>query len=134
MRGLSGERAGHPRPQAWPRAGGYLFEDLDFEYLFDADMDGVEDDPLAHKTSNIDVRPLAAWFTPFNTRSRVHPYARDLNEPDQPTCTTSPVPLSTATFTRAVVLTQMPQTVNGLDPVNELVAAARRHARTNRTG
>jgi hypothetical protein len=59
--------------QSWTTLSEYLFEDLDFEYLFDADMDGVEDDPLAHKTSSIDVRPLADWFAPFNIGARVHP-------------------------------------------------------------
>jgi hypothetical protein len=41
--------------QSWTTLSEYLFEDLDFEYLFDADMDGVEDDPLAHKTSSIEL-------------------------------------------------------------------------------
>lgn len=118
--------------QSWTTLSEYLFEDLDFEYLFDPDMDGIEDDPLAHKTSGIDVRPLAEWFAPFNTDSRVHPYAVDLHEHDQPDL----FDLTQSDDhchhpTSAIALTQMPQTVDGLDPVSDLVAAARRDARTH---
>jgi hypothetical protein len=58
---------------------GYLFEDLDFEHLFSEEMDGVEDDPLAGKTSGLDIRPFRDWFVPFNPDSLVHPYAVDLD-------------------------------------------------------
>jgi hypothetical protein len=117
--------------QAWTTLSEYLFEDLDFEYLFDADMDGVENDPLAHKTSNIDVRPLADWFTPFNIGLQVHPYAVKVHERDQPGL----FDLTQSDdhghhLTHPVALGEMPATVDGLDPVSELVAAARRHART----
>ena len=57
----------------------YLFEDLDFEHLFSDEMDGVEDDPLAGKTSGLDIRPFRDWFVPFNPDSLVHPYAVDLD-------------------------------------------------------
>jgi hypothetical protein len=111
----------------------YLFEDLDFEYLFDAQMDGVEDDPLAHKTSNIDVRPPAHWFAPFHAGSRVHPYALERHEPDLPDL----FDLTQSAdhghhLTHPVALTEMPEAVDGRDPVSELVAAARRDARTHR--
>jgi hypothetical protein len=118
--------------RSWTTLSEYLFEDLDFEYLFDADMDGVEDDPLAHKTSSIDVRPLADWFAPFNRGSRVHPYAVELHERDQPDL----FDLTRSDdhghhLTRPVALTEMPGTVDGLDPVSDLVAAARRDGRTH---
>ncbi|MEO8888472.1 MAG: hypothetical protein ABI429_04165 [Jatrophihabitantaceae bacterium] len=96
-------------------------------------MDGVEDDPLAHKTSSIDVRPLAAWFAPYNSGSRVHPYSVEVHERDQPELFDL-----TGTdddgdhFTRAVALIEIPATVDGFDPVSDLVAAARRDARTHR--
>ena len=118
--------------QSWTALSEYLFEDLDFEYLFDADMDGVEDDPLAHKTSRIDVRPLADWFAPFNTGSRVHPYAVELHERDQPDLfDLTRTDDDGHHLTRPVALTEMPQTLDGLDPVSDLVAAARRDARTH---
>jgi hypothetical protein len=118
---------------SWTALSEYLFEDLDFEYLFDADMDGVEDDPLAHKTSGIDVRPLAAWFAPFNIGARVHPYAVELHGRDQPVLfDMTRTDEGGHHLTSAVSLTEMPQTVDGLDPVSDLVAAARRDARTHR--
>jgi hypothetical protein len=118
----------------WTDLSEYLFEDLDFEYLFDADMDGIEDDPLAHKTSNIEVRPLSEWFAPFNTDSRVHPYAVDLNERDEPVLYDLTGSAEHGEHvTRTVVLTEMPNTVKGLEPVSDLVAAARQDARTHRT-
>jgi len=117
---------------AWSTLSEYLFEDLDFEYLFDTDMDGVEDDPLAHKTSNIEVRPLADWFAPFNPGSRVHPYAVDLHVRAQPVL----FDLTRSDddghhLTRPVALDEMPAIVDGLDPVSHLVAASRRDARTH---
>src|SRR5207244_1522846 len=83
------------------------------------------------KTSSIDVRPLADWFVPFNIGARVHPYAVELNGRDQPDL----FDLTQSDndghhLTRGVALTEMPETVDGLDPVSDLVAAARRDART----
>ncbi len=119
--------------QSWTALSEYLFGDLDFEYLFDADMDGVEDDPLAHKTSGIDVRPLADWFVAFNPGAWVHPYALQPHDRDQPDL----FDLTQSDddghhLTRPVALTQLPGMVDGLDPVSDLVAAARRDPRTHR--
>ncbi len=117
--------------QSWTALSEYLFEDLDFEYLFDAEMDGVEDDPLAHKTSSMEVRPLADWFTPFNVGSRVHPYAVELNRRDRPDLfDLTRIDVDGHHLTRAVALTEMPETVIKLDPISDLVASSRRDART----
>lgn len=52
-----------------------LLEDLDFEDLFDEEMDGIEDDPARQATMGIYVPGVADWFSPFNDYSVVHPYA-----------------------------------------------------------
>jgi hypothetical protein len=96
-------------------------------------MDGVEDDPLAHKTSSIDVRPLADWFAPFNIGARVHPYAVELHGRDQPDLfDLTRTDDDGHHLTSPVALGEMPETVDGLDPVTDLVAGARRDARTHR--
>jgi hypothetical protein len=51
-----------------------LLEDADFEYLYDDDMDGLEDDPATQAALGVDVVPIADWFTPFNDTRVVHPY------------------------------------------------------------
>jgi hypothetical protein len=119
--------------QSWTTLSEFLFEDLDFEYLFAADMDGVEDDPLAHKTTSIDIRPFADWFAPFNVGSRVHPYAVELDGREQPALFDLTGSAEDGQhLTEPVPLTELPATVDGLDPVSDLVAAARREARTRR--
>jgi hypothetical protein len=52
-----------------------LLEDLDFESLFDDDMDGIEDDPARQAAWGLTVPNVVDWFTPFNDHSVVHPYA-----------------------------------------------------------
>jgi hypothetical protein len=118
---------------SWTDLSEYLFEDLDFEYLFEPDMDGIEDDPIAHKTSGIEVHALSEWFAPFNTDSRVHPYALDLTERGEPVLyDLTGRAEDSEHFTRTLALTEMPNTVTGLEPVSDLVAAARQDARTHR--
>lgn len=112
----------------WAEAlGQYLFEDLDFEYLFSDEMDGVEDDPLAGKTSGIEVRAFGDWFVPFNTDSLVHPYAIDLDTrapevydltQDGPGALADPARLPPAV-----------PPITGFGPVSEQVALARADAR-----
>lgn len=99
-------------------------------------MDGVEDDPPAHKTRSIDDQPLAGWFAPFNIGARVHPYAVELHGRDQPALfDLTRTDDDGHHLTRPVALGQMPETVNGLDPVSELVAAPPpRHAHPPRKG
>lgn len=52
-----------------------LLEDTDFQYLFEADMDGIEDDPASQAAMGIEVSDVTAWSSPFNQDSIVHPYA-----------------------------------------------------------
>lgn len=52
-----------------------LLEDADFEFLFDADMDGIEEDPARQAAMGIRVADVADWFSPFNDSYVVHPYA-----------------------------------------------------------
>jgi hypothetical protein len=52
-----------------------LLEDLDFEYLFDDEMDGIEDDPARQAAWGMTVPGVRDWFSPFNEHSVVHPYA-----------------------------------------------------------
>jgi hypothetical protein len=57
-----------------------LFEDLDHEMLFDASLDGIEDD--SEQLAELRSAPLAFadWFRAFNTDRRLPPYL--LDEPD----------------------------------------------------
>lgn len=52
-----------------------LLEDIDFEFLFDADMDGIEEDPARQAVMGIHVLDVADWFSPYNDSYFVHPYA-----------------------------------------------------------
>ena len=54
-----------------------LFEDLDHEMLFDASLDGIEDD--SEQLAELRSAPLAFadWFTPFNADRRLPPYLLD---------------------------------------------------------
>lgn len=60
--------------QPWLDPDEYLLEDADFEFLYGADMDGLEDDPGTQAALNIDVPPVWDWFSPFNSSRVVHPY------------------------------------------------------------
>jgi hypothetical protein len=57
-----------------------LFEDLDHEMLFDASLDGIEDD--SESLAELRSAPLAFadWFRPFNSDRKLPPYL--LDEPD----------------------------------------------------
>jgi hypothetical protein len=57
-----------------------LFEDLDHEMLFDASLDGIEDD--SEQLAELRSAPLAFadWFTPFNAERHLPPYL--LDDPD----------------------------------------------------
>jgi hypothetical protein len=52
-----------------------LLEDVDFEFLYDDDMDGLEDDPGAQAARGVEIPPIQDWFAPFNDSRIVHPYA-----------------------------------------------------------
>lgn len=52
-----------------------LLEDVDFEVLYDDDMDGAEDDPAYQAAIGLEVAGVDDWFTPFNPHRLVHPYA-----------------------------------------------------------
>lgn len=57
-----------------------MFEDLDHEMLFDASLDGIEDD--SESLAELRSAPLAFadWFRPFNSERHLPPYL--LDEPD----------------------------------------------------
>ncbi|MFD3530263.1 hypothetical protein [Streptomyces sp. NPDC058664] len=60
-----------------------VYEDRDFEWLYDESVDGVDEDPALDGT---DITPLAfgGWFTPFADDGYVHPYAVDeATEPEE---------------------------------------------------
>jgi len=67
------EQAGLGRP--WLDPDEMLLEDVDFEFLYDKDVDGLEDDPGAQAALGVDLNPVQDWFTPFNSDRSVHPYA-----------------------------------------------------------
>ncbi|MFF8843394.1 hypothetical protein ACF08N_11775 [Streptomyces sp. NPDC015127] len=53
-----------------------VYEDMDFEWLYDDSKDGIDEDPAAE---SLGIAPMAlgSWFTPFNDGRYVHPYAVD---------------------------------------------------------
>ncbi|WP_338492483.1 hypothetical protein [Streptomyces sp. SJL17-4] len=61
-----------------------VYEDMDFEWLYDDARDGVDEDPApagpdGTPLAGPEVTPLAigTWFTPFDDERYVHPYAVD---------------------------------------------------------
>lgn len=58
------------------------FDDLDFEFLYQLEMDGFEDDDVGRYLSMANLR-FDLWLRPFYLRY-VHPYVDDESQPDQP--------------------------------------------------
>lgn len=52
------------------------FQDADFEFLFDARFDGIEESELAEHLRMANLR-FEDWFTPFANVPYVHPYIAD---------------------------------------------------------
>ncbi|WP_405944201.1 hypothetical protein [Streptomyces sp. NBC_00932] len=57
-------------------------EDADQEWLYDDAMDGIDEIPSRgsrHRAADLGIAPMPVgpWFTPFNDRRYVHPYAAD---------------------------------------------------------
>jgi hypothetical protein len=61
--------------QPWLHPDEMLQEDMDFEFLYQKGMDGLEDDPGMQAGLGLQVPPVSDWFAPFNTERMVHPYA-----------------------------------------------------------
>ncbi|MER7153831.1 hypothetical protein [Streptomyces lydicus] len=57
-----------------------VYEDADFEWLYDDSMDGI-DESLAGEALGIAPMSIGSWFTPFNEGRFVHPYSAD--EPEE---------------------------------------------------
>ncbi|MCD2463594.1 hypothetical protein MBT42_08490 [Streptomyces sp. MBT42] len=53
-----------------------VYEDTDFEWLYDDARDGVDEDP-ALAGAGITPTAIGTWFTPFDDDRYVHPYAVD---------------------------------------------------------
>lgn len=116
--------------QSWTDLTEYLFDDLDFEKLYAEDMDGIENDPIAHLTTGMVVNAIADWFVPFNDDSVVHPYAVE-RESDNGKLYDLTRSSSDGEFgladPKAAVAVDRP--VRGLEPVSDLVTMARGDAR-----
>lgn len=59
-----------------------LFEDIDFEWLYDEQMDGFEHDEEAVRQLGIAHLAFEQWFEPFAERF-VHPYAAEASDADR---------------------------------------------------
>lgn len=57
-----------------------LFEDLDFEVLFDPSLDGIEDEPALGPPGMVPM-DFAHWFVPFRSEDRLPPYADQVAPP-----------------------------------------------------
>ncbi|MFE7115527.1 hypothetical protein ACFU99_08905 [Streptomyces sp. NPDC057654] len=53
-----------------------VYEDMDFEWLYDDSMDGIDESPVG-EALRIAPMSIGSWFTPFNEGRFVHPYAAD---------------------------------------------------------
>ncbi|MEU0402263.1 hypothetical protein ABZ318_18885 [Streptomyces sp. NPDC006197] len=53
-----------------------IYEDMDFEWLYDDSKNGTDEDP-ALDAMGITPLSFSGWFTPFNEDRYVHPYAAD---------------------------------------------------------
>jgi hypothetical protein len=68
---------------AWDAFADEAYEDMDHEWLYQPEMDGIEQDPaLAH----LGIAPMGVkdWFTPFNEERYVHPYAANEDAEGEP--------------------------------------------------
>lgn len=55
----------------------YVYQDIDFEFLYESEMDGIEDGEIGDELHIVNLR-FADWFKPFGNASMpVHPYCRD---------------------------------------------------------
>lgn len=104
-----------------------LLEDVDFESLFDDDMDGIEDDPARQAAWGITVPNVADWFSPFNNHSVVHPYAE--TKPSEQPMVHDLLHRVDASDQRRVILESSsidaPHEISGLPAHSEVVALAR---------
>jgi hypothetical protein len=58
-----------------------LFEDPDHEMLFDASLDGIEDEPESLASLGSASMAFADWFKPFKSERHLPPYLLDQPEP-----------------------------------------------------
>ena len=69
------ELDGHPDPDdAFSDLEDILFEDMDFEFLFEAEFEGIEDTVAAQELGLANLA-FADWFKPFRDDVAVHPFA-----------------------------------------------------------
>jgi hypothetical protein len=115
--------AGLERP--WVDPSELLLEDTDFEYLFEAGMDGIESDPAAQANLRMWIPGPADWFTPFNDERIVHPYCH--SEQSQPGAHDLHPLLDqdTGGQARDPAVVDDPRPLTGLGSVSDAVRAAR---------
>lgn len=121
------EHAGLGPPELHPTE--FLLEDADYEFLYDADKDGIEDDHTLQVGLGIVVPGVEDWFAPFNDDRVVHPYAEttptqrysmhDLRRRLDDNDLDPSVLASTDVIDSA-------EPLSGLTPISQLVAQARR--------
>ena len=118
------DEAGLGRP--WSELTEMLLEDLDFEYLFDAEMDGIESDPSTQRDMGMWVPDVSDWFAPFND-AVVHPFAETVatgpEEYDLSRLLRDDADAERQARNPAVV--DDPAPITGLAPVSDIVAIAR---------
>lgn len=121
------EHAGVGPPALHPTE--FLLEDADYEFLYDADKDGIEDDQTLQVGLGIVVPGVGDWFARFNDQRVVHPYAETT-----PTQRYSMHDLRRRldengldpSMLASTDVIDSPPPLSGLTPISELVALARR--------
>jgi hypothetical protein len=116
-------RAGLGRP--WQDPSEVLLEDIDFEVLFDPDLEHLAGDPAGQAGVGMWVPGVADWFTPFSSDAVVHPYCQ--SEASGPQAHDLHRVLTQDTYEQALdpAVVEDPAPITGLEPVSDAVAAAR---------
>jgi hypothetical protein len=107
-----------------------LLEDLDFMDLYDAGLDGAEQDPATQRGFDKWVPGTADWFTPFRSSRVVHPYVETVESGPQAHDLMLRVQGDDELFARIrdPQIADDPRYLSGLDPVSDAVAQARSDA------
>jgi len=107
-----------------------MLEDTDFEMLFTAGFDGIEDDPAMQRNLGVWVPGAQDWFAPFNPARVVHPFTEvAASSPRAHDLRHLAVEDAGGGRVSDPAVVDDPAPVTGLDAISEAVALAREQAR-----
>lgn len=110
----------------WMSPTEYLLEDTDFDYLFQEDMDGIEEDPARQQALTLEAPPIADWFTPFNEHRIVHPWVETSeSRPRANTLNRLTADDDVFQMVRSTDVVDAPEPIAGLDAISDAVGRYR---------